>query len=51
MDRIVGLIWTLCFWLFLAVKVAGTSFVAWSWWWVFFPPVPVFSLLVQYWGL
>lgn len=39
------------FWVFLAVKIGGVSLVAWSWWWVLFPPVPVIAIFVQKAGL
>lgn len=37
--------------LFIAIKLAGTSFAAWSWWWILLPIVPILSLLVRHWGL
>lgn len=37
----------LLFWGFIAVKTGGTSFAAWSWWWVFLPIVPWLSLVVK----
>ena len=39
-------VWVLSVWLFIAIKLAGHSFIAWSWWWVLFPPIPVLSLFV-----
>lgn len=41
----------LCFWFFVAVKIAGTTFAAWSWWWLLCTPVPVLSLAVRHFGL
>jgi fatty acid desaturase len=41
----------LVFAFFIAVKLAGTSLAAWSWWWLLFPLVPVLALLVQRVGL
>ena len=41
----------LCFWSFIAIKVAGSSLAAWSWWWLLMPVVPVLSLLVVRMGL
>ncbi len=41
----------LILWAFVAVKVAGTSLAAWSWWWVFLPIVPLLGLLVAKAGL
>jgi hypothetical protein len=38
----------LSFAFFVAVKLAGTSFAAWSWWWLLFTLVPVLSLLVKH---
>jgi len=42
--------WMILFF-FIAVKLAGTSLAAWSWWWVLLPIVPFFDLLVQRFGL
>lgn len=36
---------------FVAVKVAGVSFAAWSWWWLLMPEVPALGLLVARWNL
>lgn len=41
----------LCFWGFIAVKLAGTSLATWSWWWMLMPIVPIFGLLVARLGL
>lgn len=38
-------------WGFVAVKIAGTSFAAWSWWWVLLPIVPWLALAVKRFGL
>ena len=35
------------FWGFVAVKVWGVSFAAWSWWWLLLPIVPWLGLAVQ----
>lgn len=51
MKYTIEIIGTLCFWFFIAVKVAGHAFAAWSWWWVLFTPVPVLSLAVKALGL
>jgi hypothetical protein len=45
------MLWAMTFWLFVAIKVAGTTFATWSWWWVLFPPIPAVSLLVRHFGL
>lgn len=42
-----GLFWCL----FIAIKIAGHSLAAWSWWWIFLPIVPLLGLLVQRFGL
>lgn len=34
-------------WAFLAIKIYGTSLVAWSWWWLLCPVIPVTVLLAQ----
>jgi predicted ABC-type sugar transport system permease subunit len=36
---------------FIAVKLAGTSLAAWSWFWLLLPIVPVLSLVVKHFGL
>lgn len=41
--------WLLCF--FVAVKLAGTSFATWSWWWFLAPLVPELSLVVRHYNL
>lgn len=42
---------TLAFASFIAIKLAGTSFAAWSWWWLLMPLVPMLSLAVVRMGL
>lgn len=39
------------FWGFIAVKLCGTSFAAWSWWWVLCPIMPWMGLAVVRLGL
>jgi hypothetical protein len=46
-----GIVYPIAFWAFLAIKVGGVSFTAWSWLWVLLPPVPLIGLLVKHWGL
>lgn len=41
----------LWFVLFIAIKLAGTSLAAWSWWWIFLPIIPILALVVQKMGL
>lgn len=36
----------LLFWGFIGVKALGTSFAAWSWWWVLLPIIPWVGLAV-----
>ncbi len=36
---------------FIAIKVAGSSLAAWSWWWLLMTPVPVVALLLEKAGL
>lgn len=50
-KNIVRLIYFISFWSFIAIKVAGSSFAAWSWWWILLPIVPFFGLFVQHMGL
>jgi hypothetical protein len=33
-------LWTLSFWAYVMIKVWGTLFAAWSWWWLLLPFVP-----------
>ena len=51
MEKILTIIWSLSFWGYIAVKVAGTSLVAWSWWWLLMPVMPILGLAVQRLGL
>jgi Flp pilus assembly protein protease CpaA len=51
MKLISNLVFWFVFSFFVAVKVAGTSFAAWSWWWMILPLIPVLSLLVTRLGL
>lgn len=32
---------------FIAIKVGGTAFAAWSWFWLLMPAAPVFYLLLS----
>lgn len=41
----------LFFVLFVAIKLAGHSLAAWSWWWMLLPIVPLVGLLIQRFGL
>jgi hypothetical protein len=51
MKHLVSLLWAVNLWLFIAIKVAGTSYAAWSWWWLLMPYVPNMSLAVRHYGL
>lgn len=51
MFKLSHLVYWFVFSFFVAVKVAGTSFALWSWWWLLLPLIPVLSLLVKHWGL
>jgi len=52
MFKIFSTVWfAAIFWGFIAIKVAGTSFAAWSWWWILLPIVPMLSLVVKALGL
>ena len=51
MDKLVTAFWCLVFWSFIAIKVAGTSLAAWSWWWMLLPVIPIFGLFVKHFGL
>lgn len=39
--------WPLCFWTFIIIKVSGSYFATWSWWWCLLPPVPTISLVLD----
>ena len=49
--KILQLLAALCFWSFIAIKVAGSSLALWSWWWILVPVVPVLGLIVERAGL
>ncbi len=51
MKRFAELITSLIFGGFIAIKIAGVSLAAWSWWWLLFPAVPLLGILVQRYGL
>lgn len=51
MKHIINLLGALMFWGFIVIKTWGTSFAAWSWWWVLFTLVPWIGLAVQRLGL
>jgi hypothetical protein len=51
MKHMVAFFWSLNFWFFVAVKAGGTSFAAWSWWWLLISIVPNLSLVVKHFGL
>lgn len=51
MQSVLQGLWAVAFWAFIAIKVAGTSFAAWSWWWLLLPVVPLMSLVVVRMGL
>ena len=40
-------LWAIAFWVFVAIKLAGTSLAGWSWWWVLLPMIPDLSMLVK----
>ncbi len=50
-QTFIGFVWFISFWGFIAIKVGGTSFAAWSWLWVLLPIVPMLSLPVKALGL
>ncbi len=39
------------FWLFIGIKLFGTSLATWSWWWILLPLIPLLSLLILKLGL
>lgn len=50
-DRLFQFIWAICLLVFVAIKIAGTSLAAWSWWWILLPPVPLIGAVVVHLGL
>lgn len=42
---------SLILWSFVAIKAFGTTFAAWSWWWVLFPLMPFLGVAVKHFGL
>jgi hypothetical protein len=44
-------LWWLAAFAFIGIKLAGTALVAWSWWWVLLPFVPLFGLYAQHFRL
>lgn len=50
-SRNVSVFGGLLLWGFVAVKAMGTSFAAWSWWWVLAPLIPFLGLAVQHFKL
>jgi len=50
-EAVFGAVFGLAFPFFIAVKLAGTSFAAWSWWWLLMPLVPTLSLAVRHFSL
>lgn len=39
--------WTIPFWMFIVIKVGGTAFASWSWWWVLLPIVPCITFILN----
>lgn len=50
-NSLTGFILSLMWWGFIAVKLAGHVFAAWSWWWLLMAPVPWLALLVEHFHL
>jgi hypothetical protein len=42
---LIGWIQGLPFWMFLFIKVAGTSLSAWSYWWLLLPIIPCLAFV------
>jgi len=51
MKSLINLLGGILFWGFIVTKWLGTTFAAWSWWWVLLPIVPWMALLVQHFRL
>lgn len=41
----------LLFWIFVIIKIGGTSLAAWSWFWILLPIVPVITLFLNKMGV
>lgn len=50
-SRMFQFLWLLCTLTFVAIKLAGTSLAAWSWWWILVPPVPLIGAAAAHFGL
>jgi len=51
MKHAANFVLAVAFWAFIAIKLAGTSLAAWSWWWLLMPPVPLIGMWVARSGL
>lgn len=51
MRHVSEFVFSLFFFAFIAIKVAGVQFALWSWWWLLMTPVPVLALLLGKMGL
>ena len=36
---------------FIAIKVGGVTFAAWSWWWILLPQIPVLAEIAKRFGV
>ncbi len=51
MKHLISFIGSCMFFGFIAVKIAGTAFASWSWWWVLLTIVPWLALVARHSGL
>lgn len=51
MKALIETIGWILFWGFVVVKVWGTSFAAWSWWWLLMVIIPWLALGVKHFNL
>ena len=45
MNRFMSALYAILFWGYLVIKIWGTAFLTWSWWWLLLPIVPWLHLL------
>lgn len=50
-KQVLAIVWPVCVWTFVAVKIGGTALASWSWWWLLLPQVPVVDLLLRLHGI
>lgn len=46
-----GTVWGGWLLMFVVIKVGGTAFAHWSWWWLLLPIVPDLVVILRHFGL